>query len=1007
MGQVFEAADTHLFDRRVAVKILHQNLSGTETLRKRFQAEARISALLGQHPLIVKVTDYGLYNDQPYIVMEFLGASPIVGKPLDEVINSGPLELRRSIRLARQMCSAFQYAHAFVAEQTDCTISGVIHRDIKPSNIFILRDDTMGETVKVLDFGVAKTISDVTMALGTQMGFIGTPAYAPPEQMRGDPLDFRADIYSLGVVIYEMVTGELPLIPKTESFPGWYEAQNYQQPRPMDPQQVPPSLAEVIMSCLEKDPERRPSSMGELRTLLKGAMQRSLSHLNRQQTASRRQRDPDLHQLVRPLEVALASHNVSPHFRLRQRDLHILLEYPASTPLDRPALLDTITTLLQQRRPHTLDQAIVYGRPFHHSRPEWQETLRFDRLETLIPQLATVTAAAELPLQSEDEDPVLPVDSLEEWLEPSSEVEAAAQLAVLPLAGVQAEVLPLATEKQLLSAPSQTNTRVHLPLANLDQSSQLPHLESEVNLYGRLQWRALLASLPSLSDRIQQVQDWYLEQGDSLLQSILPVELNRSIIDIDPDAMVAYQAGWDALMERSLQLALTQFHYALDVDATFAEAQIGLGVTYAQQGYQEQALIALQSALNLDSSCAEAHAYLGDLYLERQEVDKGIQLFQQALNIQPRLIPAHHQLLKALVKQGQLDEAIQHYLNSLQQVPQLINLRAPMSQIILLHVHDLLQNGRGSDAALLLKKAVGFNSNDPLLHCYLGFALTVSCSRHDWQDALTEFRIASRLQPSWLEVQLGMGIVYHRLHNFKAALNCYRSALELNAQHRAGRYLLAMTLYRQGELQAALVELRTVLDKDPEFSEGRVSWGLALLQAGELDQALHVFEMILSQGGNAVAEAHVGKGSVLLARGLATAAQGCFQSALELQPMLAVAHAGIGLSYLYRSPVLELPPEWELAKSKLEMALQITPDTPEAFLGLGLLERMRHNLIAAVEHYRSALRGNLSYTEAHYLLGLSLAEQGLLEEALVEIQTAVHLNPRHHEASNLLQSLQK
>ncbi|NJK63002.1 MAG: tetratricopeptide repeat protein [Synechococcaceae cyanobacterium SM2_3_1] len=574
------------------------------------------------------------------------------------------------------------------------------------------------------------------------------------------------------------------------------------------------------------------------------------------------------------------------------------------------------------------------------------------------------------------------------------------------MASAEIEEVHLAAAEQSASTTSQTSTRVHLPLSDLDQP-QLPHLESEVNLYGRLQWRALLGSLPSLTERVLQVQEWSLEQGDSLLQAVLPVELNRSIIDIDPDAMVAYQAGWDALMERSLQQALTQFHYALNVDATFAEAQVGLGVTYAQQGYHEQALIALQSALRLDPSCAEAQAYLGDLYLERQEVAAGVQLLQQALSLKPRLTQAHHQLLKTLVKQGQLDEAIQHYLNSLQQVPQLINLRASMSQIILLHVHDLLQQGRGSEAAQLLKKAVGLNSNDPLLHCYLGFALTVSRSRLDWQDALTEFRIAGRLQPSWLEVQLGMGIVYHRLHNFKAALNCYRIALELNAQHLAGRYLLAITLYRQGELQAALSELRTVLERDPEFSEGRVSWGLALIQAGGLDQALQAFEMVLSQAKSAIPEAHVGKGSVLLTRGLSTAAQRCFQSALDLQPMLAVAHAGIGLSYLYQSPGLELPSEWELARSKFEMALQITPDTPEAFLGLGMIERMRRNQIAAVEHYRSALRGNLSYTEAHYLLGLSLAEQGLLEEALIAAQTALHLNPHHQEARSLLQSLQK
>jgi integrase len=87
-----------------------------------------------------------------------------------------------------------------------------------------------------------------------------TPEYASPEQLRGEALDYRSDIYSLGILLYQALSGELPLLPKTDSFPGWYEAQNYQQPKPLSGVNFPPGLASVIMACLEKEPERRPEN---------------------------------------------------------------------------------------------------------------------------------------------------------------------------------------------------------------------------------------------------------------------------------------------------------------------------------------------------------------------------------------------------------------------------------------------------------------------------------------------------------------------------------------------------------------------------------------------------------------------------------------------------------------------------------------------------------------------------------------------------------------------------
>lgn len=284
MGEVYRALDAQMFDRVVAVKLLHQRLTHADRssahLHQRFQEEARISALLGDHPNIIKVHDYGLEADYPYLVMEFLGSPPMVGDSLSTLLaQQGPMPVSRLIRLARQICAGLHYAHSFEGHLGPRSIRGVIHRDIKPSNIFVLHDPTLGtqeETVKILDFGIAKIVSDMTLSLGTHgLGFIGSLMYASPEQLRGKRLDLRSDIYSLGIVLYEMVTGRLPLEPETDSVWAWIEAHTHLEPIPIAeldlPTPLPADLEAVILSCLAKDPERRPATMELLSQQLQAA----------------------------------------------------------------------------------------------------------------------------------------------------------------------------------------------------------------------------------------------------------------------------------------------------------------------------------------------------------------------------------------------------------------------------------------------------------------------------------------------------------------------------------------------------------------------------------------------------------------------------------------------------------------------------------------------------------------------------------------------------------------
>lgn len=260
MGRVYRAKDTVLGCVTVAVKFLAQALLN-DNMRERFEREATISALLGEKSIhVVRVKDYGVdEHNAPFYVMEFLS-----GKSINDLINYKPLPLPRFLTLTRHVCLGLESAHQGIFFNGE--LSHIIHRDIKPSNIIVIQDPTLGEVAKILDFGIAKLVQ--ASANQTQ-SFMGTLAYCSPEQMEGKELDNRSDIYSLGVMMYEMLTMDMPLLPQNSSFGGWYQAHHNFKPEPFsDRLNLPSGLQELVFRCLAKEREERPQSAREILEVL-------------------------------------------------------------------------------------------------------------------------------------------------------------------------------------------------------------------------------------------------------------------------------------------------------------------------------------------------------------------------------------------------------------------------------------------------------------------------------------------------------------------------------------------------------------------------------------------------------------------------------------------------------------------------------------------------------------------------------------------------------------------
>ena len=236
MGVVYEAHDPQI-DRLVALKVLRQDRLTSEAFVQRFLKEAKAIGRLS-HPNIVTVYDAGQDQGTVYIAMEFLE-----GEPLNKVTEGKRWSLKEIVNLAIQVAETLDYAHK----------KGIVHRDIKPSNIIV---QATGQ-IKITDFGIAH-IEDPSASVQTQAGeILGTPAYMSPEQVMSRPVNGRSDLFSLGIILYELGAGKRPF--GGENLAAIFNAINQDSPVPpakINPA-ISPHLSQIIMKCLNKKPEER------------------------------------------------------------------------------------------------------------------------------------------------------------------------------------------------------------------------------------------------------------------------------------------------------------------------------------------------------------------------------------------------------------------------------------------------------------------------------------------------------------------------------------------------------------------------------------------------------------------------------------------------------------------------------------------------------------------------------------------------------------------------------
>lgn len=375
IGDVYLAMDIHL-GRRVAVKLLKGALTQYKEIIARFEREIAISAALeSEH--IVRVLDYGFTPEgNPFYVMEYLQ-----GRTLDQLIRqAGRVSIDQTIQIAIQICEGLHLAHSGVAIwRNQATVSEtvkVVHRDLKPANIYLV-PSALGELAKLLDFGIAKKVHENNAnQTNLTQAFLGTFRYAAPEQlMNAAKTDGRADIYSLGMILYEMLTGTDPYNAKSnprraELF--WASAHASSQPIPLRQQpgceQMPAALNEIVMRCLNKRAIDRFATVAELKQALQSVKDRPSLQPVVGSVQPHASDEPTIHKplVSSPDETLIQAPKLSPDQTIVQskpmRPDATIVQPKATRPeatIIQPKPMRPDATIIQPKPPSTPDSTII------------------------------------------------------------------------------------------------------------------------------------------------------------------------------------------------------------------------------------------------------------------------------------------------------------------------------------------------------------------------------------------------------------------------------------------------------------------------------------------------------------------------------------------------------------------------------------------------------------------------------------------------------------------------
>ncbi|MGB6945665.1 MAG: protein kinase [Bryobacteraceae bacterium] len=811
MGKVYKAHDSDL-DRTVALKLVRPELARDASSLQRFKQELLLASRIS-HRNILRIHDLGDVGGVKFISMAY-----IQGMDLHELIaKMGKLQTERVINIAKQLAGALEAAHS----------EGVVHRDLKPRNVLITVDDH----VYVSDFGLAKSLDAETTAMTRAGEVLGTPRYMSPEQAESKPADHRSDLYSLGVILYEMATGEVPFTGESSLQVMFQHVQQApKDPRILNPE-TPEYLATIILKCLEKDPALRYQSATELlHDLESGTPPTRIVRLRIAETGYSKWMFAGMG-IVSMLAIGLAVRPV------RERVL-------GSSPIDIAKHAVASRAAADGKFVAVMPLRVLGNDPTLHYEAEGV----VDSLSAKLFQMQNVHLAS--PAAVEKINASEPVTKIARQLGAKLIIQGTMQGG----AGDKIDaVLSLsdATGKQLWTKDF---SGVRQDLLTIEDQIY-NELVTALELKATDEELARNALRPTENIAAYEL---YLK-GRDILRGKRDVKRVQSAVDLYEEAIKkdpAFALAFAGLSDASLvmynlnqepawsQKALSAAQHAQMLNDELPEVHFALGNVYRATGKTTEAIVELKRALELAPNSDEGYRRLGDAYLAAGKADDAIQSYQRAIDANPYYWLNHNKLGSVYFQLGKYQKALDTFGQVVKLAP---DLELGYENLGVVN----FQAGKWNDAivaygkALKIEPSENLYSNLGVAYLYLGHLA----------DAVAMFQKAVALNPNDNEAIGDLGDAY-RLSGDKAkaeaaydkAIALALKALRVNPQDASTLGDLAFYYAKSGDPKKGIEFIRRARNIDAKDNELMRKEAVINAAAGQASDAVASLRVALENG---------------------------------------------------------------------------------------------------------------------------------------------------------------
>jgi tetratricopeptide (TPR) repeat protein/TolB-like protein/predicted Ser/Thr protein kinase len=797
MGKVYKAHDKEL-GRTVALKILQPELTKDPSVIMRFKQELLLASRIS-HRNILRIHDLTDYQGVKFITMAFIDGQDLNGM----LKETRPLSIERSLKLARQMCEALEAAHA----------EGVVHRDFKPHNVLVGNNDQ----VYVSDFGLATSFETAKMGMTRTGAFVGTPRYMSPEQVEGKQVDSRCDLYSFGLVFYEMVSGEVPFTGDSTWQVMYQRVKDAPKNVKLLNPNVPDNVADIIMHCLERDPAERYQSAKEIISDIDQhrAPEKSTTSMYRTAPSGAGSRTVQITVPAKPpvwLYLAGGILLLGGLFFMIPVTRHLLIKPAAETELTSAETERGLRPFSQGKYVAVLPFRVIGG---DTSVGYVAEGLG-EALSAKLFQLKDVHVA------------------------PSDDSGKMDMKAPLP------QIAKKLGANMILSGTVQGSAdqlRITVKLDNVvenkvvwnEEFSGVPGdlLTIEDKIYGKLAERLepstsagdIAAGTAHPTDNVD-AYDSYL-RGRNAMRGQLNAKNIQSAIDYfnaalrkDPKFALAYTGLADASLRMYeenkdsfwTEKALNAAKQAQALNDKLPEVHFSLGTVYAVTGQTAQAISELRRAQELAPNSDEGYRRLGNAYLDAGQNEPAIRALEKAVELNPYYWVNLNALGNAYLKTGNYDKALKYY----QQVTQV----EPQNQIGFANIGTAyVSMGRYEDSIKPLEQALKLDPQSSPVISNLG---TSYFYLHRYPEAVKQFERAVELNPNNETMTGNLADAYRAAGQTDRAKATYEKAIALafralRVNPRSATTMGSLALYfaKKGDIGQAMEFVQRARGLDP------------------------------------------------------------------------------------------------------------------------------------------------------------------------------------------------